>query len=177
MQGQTFSRFPGGGEIFSAGGSVCGSGIGGRIPVHTAHDRAAGSEIYADRIGGEKMRFSGKGGRGTGTECEGSLHARGRCGAGEIDAGSVRCLLCARGGAAEHIERILYPVGKNGGAAKEEITEAQHALDVLGAREIASETFLLSGEAGERTLFVAEKVKPTPAAYPRGRGKERSKPL
>ena len=68
-------------------------------------------------------------------------------------------------------------IGYKGSAAKEEITEAQHALDVLGAREIASETFLLSGEAGERTLFVAEKVKPTPAAYPRGRGKERSKPL
>ena len=68
-------------------------------------------------------------------------------------------------------------IAYKGSAAQEEITEAQHALEVLGAREIASENFLLSEEAGERTLFVAEKVKLTPAAYPRGRGKERSKPL
>lgn len=68
-------------------------------------------------------------------------------------------------------------IAYKGSAAQEEILEARHALEVLGAREIAAEKFLLGEEAGERTIFVAEKVKPTPAAYPRGRGKERSKPL
>lgn len=68
-------------------------------------------------------------------------------------------------------------IAYKGSAAQEEIAEARHALKVLGAREIASEKFLLGEEAGERTIFVAEKERPTPAKYPRGRGKERSDPL
>ena len=52
-----------------------------------------------------------------------------------------------------------------------------HALSVLGAKECARERFSLPDGAGERVLFVAEKVSHTPAAYPRGNGKERSRPL
>ena len=54
--------------------------------------------------------------------------------------------------------------------------EAAHAFAVLGARVRECAHFNLEG-AGERTVVVAEKTAPTPAAYPRGRGRERSRPL
>mgnify|MGYP001853676420 FL=1 len=63
------------------------------------------------------------------------------------------------------------------GDAAEEIEEAANAFRVLGCRLHSAEQFALPAGAGERTIVVAEKVRPTPAAYPRGRGKERSKPL
>ena len=63
------------------------------------------------------------------------------------------------------------------GDAAAELAEAENAFRVLGARLKTAERFELPEGAGERTVAVCEKVKPTPAAYPRGRGKERSKPL
>lgn len=62
------------------------------------------------------------------------------------------------------------------GRAEEELQEAAHAFAVLGARVRECAHFNLEG-AGERTVVVAEKTAPTPAAYPRGRGRERSRPL
>ena len=62
------------------------------------------------------------------------------------------------------------------GRAEEELQEAAHAFAVLGARVRECARFNLEG-AGERTVVVAEKTAPTPAAYPRGRGRERSRPL
>ena len=76
------------------------------------------------------------------------------------------------------------PFVKEGGAfvaykgrAEEEIAEAKGAFDLLGLRLRLAEKLFLRGEEDERTLVVADKVKRTPAAYPRGRGKERSDPL
>ena len=63
------------------------------------------------------------------------------------------------------------------GRAEEELAEAENAFRTLGARLAETYTFLLSEEAGMRTVCVLEKYRDTPAAYPRGRGKERSKPL
>ena len=63
------------------------------------------------------------------------------------------------------------------GDAAEEIGEAANAFRVLGCRLQSAERFELPEGAGERTIVVAEKIAPTPAAYPRGRGRERSKPL
>ena len=63
------------------------------------------------------------------------------------------------------------------GDAAEEIEEAANAFRVLGCRLQSNERFTLPAGAGDRTIVTAEKVRPTPAAYPRGRGKERSKPL
>lgn len=63
------------------------------------------------------------------------------------------------------------------GDAEEEIDEAGTALRILGAKVQGIHTFSLPGGAGRRTIVVCRKEKPTPAAYPRGRGKERSKPL
>lgn len=63
------------------------------------------------------------------------------------------------------------------GRAEEELAEAENAFRTLGVRLAETYTFLLSEEAGMRTVCVLEKYRDTPAAYPRGRGKERSKPL
>ena len=68
-------------------------------------------------------------------------------------------------------------VAYKGSSGEEEAEECAHALSVLGAKECARERFSLPDGAGERVLFVAEKVSHTPAAYPRGNGKERSRPL
>ena len=62
------------------------------------------------------------------------------------------------------------------GRAEEELAEAAHAYSVLGVRPAHTVCFTWE-EVGTRTLAVLEKTAPTPAAYPRGRGKERSKPL
>ena len=63
------------------------------------------------------------------------------------------------------------------GRAEEELAEAASALRILGARVETLYSFELPEQAGERTVCVFEKYQDTPAAYPRGRGKERSKPL
>ena len=63
------------------------------------------------------------------------------------------------------------------GKAEEELAEAEAAFRTLGLELRTAERFFLEGESVERTLIVAEKVRNTPAAYPRGRGKERSAPL
>lgn len=63
------------------------------------------------------------------------------------------------------------------GDAAEEIAEAERAFRTLGVRTIAAERQELPGSAGTRTVVVAEKWQKTPAAYPRGRGRERSRPL
>ena len=63
------------------------------------------------------------------------------------------------------------------GDAGEEMQEAQTALKVLGG----GESELYRGELpcgyGARSLVCVKKVKSTPEKYPRGQGKERSKPL
>ncbi len=63
------------------------------------------------------------------------------------------------------------------GRAEGEIAAAEHAFSVLGARPASAERYALPAGMGERTLVIAEKIRPTPPAYPRGRGKERSDPL
>lgn len=61
--------------------------------------------------------------------------------------------------------------------AAEEIEEAERAAALLGCRLVTCERYELPDDMGERTLAVYEKVKHTPAAYPRGNGKERKRPL
>lgn len=63
------------------------------------------------------------------------------------------------------------------GEAAEEIEEAGRAFYLLGLRLRCAERFELPAQSGKRTLAVCDKVKSTPSAYPRGRGKERSRPL
>ena len=59
----------------------------------------------------------------------------------------------------------------------EEIKEAESAYKVLGGKCVKTEKYELLDGFGERSLAVIEKIKPTPARYPRGQGRERKNPL
>jgi len=63
------------------------------------------------------------------------------------------------------------------GEAEEEIKAGKRACETLGGGEIESAVFSLPEDYGTRTLVRIGKIKRTPAVYPRGNGKERSKPL
>ena len=63
------------------------------------------------------------------------------------------------------------------GEAEEEILECDNALKVLGGKLKITEKYNLPLEMGKRTIFVINKESNTPIKYPRGNGKERSKPL
>lgn len=62
------------------------------------------------------------------------------------------------------------------GDAESEIKEAENAIKVLNLKVKNIEEYTLEGDM-KRTLFVSEKLKSTDLKYPRGNGKERSKPL
>jgi 16S rRNA (guanine527-N7)-methyltransferase len=59
----------------------------------------------------------------------------------------------------------------------EELYEAESAYKTLGGRLKKVEEWTLPLEYGKRTIAVVEKIKQTPARYPRGQGKERKNPL
>lgn len=58
-----------------------------------------------------------------------------------------------------------------------ELKEAQNAYKTLGGKLVDVHEYALPEGYGERVLAVVEKIKPTPAKYPRGQGKERKNPL
>lgn len=63
------------------------------------------------------------------------------------------------------------------GSDESELAEAERAFEILGLRLQSAEAFELPDGAGARRVVVARKIRPTPDAYPRGRGRERSRPL
>ena len=67
---------------------------------------------------------------------------------------------------------VAYKGEDNG----EEI-ESQNAFKLLGAKYKQKDKYYLYNNEYERTIHVIEKVENTPPKYPRGNGKERSKPL
>lgn len=62
------------------------------------------------------------------------------------------------------------------GECDEEIEESKRAVEILGGAIADIEKYALP-DGSARTLIEIKKVRPTPAAYPRGNGKERKKPL
>jgi len=58
-----------------------------------------------------------------------------------------------------------------------EIEEAQNAYKILGGKLVGVKAYSLPENYGSRVLAVVEKIKNTPAKYPRGQGKERKNPL
>lgn len=60
---------------------------------------------------------------------------------------------------------------------KTEIDEAKNAYNQLGGKLKEVYEYSLPENFGDRILAVVEKVKNTPARYPRGQGKERKNPL
>lgn len=63
------------------------------------------------------------------------------------------------------------------GECEEEIKNAKSAITVLGGEISEIYRYELSENRGARTLVIINKIGATPSKYPRGRGKERSKPL
>lgn len=59
----------------------------------------------------------------------------------------------------------------------EEIENAKNAINILGGKISEIIKYSLPENMGERYLVIIEKIKNTPQKYPRGKGKERSKPL
>ena len=59
----------------------------------------------------------------------------------------------------------------------EELKSAEKALKILGGEVVDTFNYSLSKELGDRVIYVIKKVSKTPSNYPRGNGKERSKPL
>ncbi|MBD5636617.1 MAG: 16S rRNA (guanine(527)-N(7))-methyltransferase RsmG [Clostridia bacterium] len=93
-------------------------------------------------------------------------------------------ICCARAVARLNtLSEYCLPFVKIGGAfvaykadADEELREAENAIKKLGGKTACSFRYSLPNH-GVRTLIQIEKIKPTPALYPRGQGKERKNPL
>ena len=67
-------------------------------------------------------------------------------------------------------------IAMKGKSAKEELTEAQNAIGLLGA-EIGAEHYFTLGEAGERAIFEIAKTAFTDPRYPRKSKQIKKKPL
>lgn len=63
------------------------------------------------------------------------------------------------------------------GEAAEEIKAAANAINVLGGKIDEIISFDLPDGGGKRNIIKITKIKPTPANYPRGQGRERKNPL
>lgn len=63
------------------------------------------------------------------------------------------------------------------GDAEEELKEAENAVKILGGRVKEIIRYSLPEDYGNRTVVVIEKVRRTPAQYPRGQGRERRSPI
>lgn len=82
------------------------------------------------------------------------------------------------------ILEYMLPFVKVGGIAvcmkgpnyKDELEEAQKAIEILGGKIENIETFKLEGEI-ERNVLVIKKVKNTPNKFPRGQGKPLKEPI
>lgn len=81
------------------------------------------------------------------------------------------------------LSEYCLPFVKTGGGflaykanAEEELNEARSAIQKLGGRTDGVYRYTLPNH-GERTFILVRKIKPTPALYPRGQGKERKNPL
>ena len=67
-------------------------------------------------------------------------------------------------------------VALKGADGETELAEAENAIAKLGGKLISQKSFTL-GEAGGRVILEIEKVRPTPAAYPRAFAKIKKAPL
>ncbi|MBR3804997.1 MAG: 16S rRNA (guanine(527)-N(7))-methyltransferase RsmG [Clostridia bacterium] len=81
------------------------------------------------------------------------------------------------------LSEYTLPLIKKGGvfiaykSVNNEMDLAKNAVKILGGKLKKEYKYNLSNELGERVIYVIEKIENTPDKYPRGNGKERSKPL
>lgn len=53
----------------------------------------------------------------------------------------------------------------------------KNAINILGGKIIEKQEYFLPNDYGKRRIYIIKKIEKTPEKYPRGNGKERSKPL
>lgn len=81
------------------------------------------------------------------------------------------------------LAEYCLPLLKTGGkmiawkGSEDETASARRAVQVLGGENLRAVRYELPEGYGARMLVLAEKKKPTPAAYPRGQGRERKNPI
>lgn len=68
-------------------------------------------------------------------------------------------------------------VALKGSSYKEEIQQAESAINILGGKITNIQNKLVEEIDGERANIVISKIKPTPVKYPRGKNQPRLKPL
>ncbi len=74
-----------------------------------------------------------------------------------------------------HVGGIV--IAQKSAAVEDEIKQAKNACAILGGGTMQVEPIIIPGLDAERALVIIEKVKPTPAAYPRRVGLPAKKPL
>lgn len=91
---------------------------------------------------------------------------------------------CARAVARlDTLAEYCLPLVRRGGTfvaykgADSELGCAERAISLLGGTEARAVSYELPASYGKRNLILVTKGKPTPAAFPRGRGAERKAPL
>lgn len=83
------------------------------------------------------------------------------------------------------LSELCVPLVKEGGqfvalkaaAGAEELKDANKAIHTLGTKLVDSYEFVLPVEESERTLYIFDKVKPTPKKYPRKPGTPNKTPI
>ncbi len=68
-------------------------------------------------------------------------------------------------------------IAMKGSTGEEELSEAQHAIELLGGKVLKKVFFELPEDADKRMIIVIKKIKETPKKYPRNFGKIKEKPL
>lgn len=68
-------------------------------------------------------------------------------------------------------------IAMKGPGGREEVSQADRAIQVLGGRLKEVDSFSWTEEGYQRSLVVIEKIKESPKKYPRGQGKARKSPL
>ena len=81
------------------------------------------------------------------------------------------------------LAEYCLPLVKKGGSmiawkgSEDETDAARNAVRILGGGNVRAVRYTLPEGYGDRMLVLAEKLRETPAKYPRGQGKERKSPL
>lgn len=83
------------------------------------------------------------------------------------------------------LSEYCLPLTKTGGtffamkgtAAREELEQSEHALQLLGGKVETVHSLTLPGEQSERNIIRVKKIKNTPKTYPRKPGTPNKKPL
>ena len=68
-------------------------------------------------------------------------------------------------------------IAMKGSTGLDELSEAKKAIETLGGKVVKTLELDLPDEAGKRDIIIIEKVKPTPAKYPRAFAKIKERPL